>query len=363
MEKNKWKSVNLYFYEATDLKDILISTDDKILDYVFVLYTDYDTVVNNFDFFLKVVKIMMMNGYNRINVDSFETVKFINNNLKEKLDIVLNIIDDYQMVDRNNIIQAEIDKCSFTVPLSYLMWGVDFDNLMYITSTSYHNNALNYNGNKYIDIDTLNRIKEVISYLKSLGRFNDLQIIILVANYLQKNVEYLAENVDKVGKYIVKLDKELDGLEDEVGLIETVLFKKYGLCTGIANSTTVLLNNPTFKIDARTIFNKGHALNIVKYNGKYYYLDNTWGITRSKHEFEKAVKPVKFNSNYILFGRKTFEQEVNQNYLCDNPNIDKVENKGIKKMDILKAKSQMMDRISFTYPEEIVNPVTKIKKC
>lgn len=362
MEKNKWKSVNLHFYEAVNLKDILIYTDDKTFDYIFSLYTDYNTVVNNFDFFLKVVKIMMANGYNTINVDSFETVKFINNNLKDKLDIVLNILDDYEMINRSYIIQAEIDKCSFTIPLSYLMWGVDFDNLMYITSTSYHSNALNYNGNRYIDIDTLKKIKEIINYLKSLGKFNDLQIIIMVANYLQKNVEYIAENVDKTGKYIVKLDKKVDGLEDEVGLIETVLFKKYGLCTGIANSTTLLLNNPTFKIDARTIFNKGHALNIIKYKDKYYYLDNTWGITRSKKEFEKAVKPVKFNANYILFGKKTFDEEVDKNYLCDNPNIYKVEDKGIRKTDILKAKSQMLDRVSFTYPENIVHPVTKIRK-
>ena len=357
-----WNSANLYFYDGVKLKDILDFSDDEIFDKVFVLYTDYETVTNNFDFFLRVVRIMMIAGYNTINVDSYETVKFINENLKDKMDIVLNILDDYETKDRSEIIEAEIDKCKFTIPLSYIMWGIDFDNLMYVTLVSYHNNALNYNGNRYIDKDTLKRVKDLVSYLKSLGKFNDLQIVILISNYLQMNTEYLAENIDKSGKYIAKVDDPVDGLEDEVGLIETVLFKKYGLCTGIANSTTVLLNNPEFNIDCRTIFNKGHALNIVKYNGEYYFLDNTWNITRSKQEFPKAIKPVKFNPAFILYGRKTFEYAVDQDYLCDNPNILNVRDRGIKQSDILKAKSQMIGRVSFTYPGDIVHPITKIKK-
>lgn len=362
MEKRKWNSANLFFYDSINLKDILNYTDDEIYDKVFVLYADYETVVNNFDFFLRVVRIMMINGYNTINVDSYETVKFINDNLKDKMDIVLNVLDDYETKDRSEIIEAEIDKCKFTIPLSYIMWGIDFDNLMYVNVTSYHNNALNYNGNTSISLDTLKRVKDIIGYLKSLGRFSDLQIIILVSNYLQKNTEYLAENVDTYGEYIAKVDNPVEGLEDEVGLIETVLFKKYGLCTGIANSTTILLNNPAFKIDTRTIFNKGHALNITKYNGEYYFLDNTWNITRSKQEFEKAIKPVKFNSKYILYGKRTFEYAVDQEYLCDNPNISKVKSRGVRQAEILKAKRQMQDRVSFDYQGDIVHLITKIKR-
>ena len=130
-------------------------------------------------------------------------------------------MDDYETKDRKYI-KSDIDKCKFSVPLSYIMWGIDFDNLMYVNSVSYHNNALNYNGNKSKDINNLKRIKNIIEYLKSLGSFSDLQIIILVANYLQRNVEYLAENVDKTGDYITIVDNPVKGLEDEVGLVETV---------------------------------------------------------------------------------------------------------------------------------------------
>ena len=145
-------------------------------------------------------------------------------------------------------------------------------------------------------------------------------------------------------------------------MIETVLLKKYGLCTGIANSTTVLLNNPTFRIDTRTIFNSEHAFNIVKYNGEYYFLDNTWNITRSGKEFRKAVKVKEFNSKYILYGRKNFEYAVSQDYLCDNPNILKVNANGIRQSEIEKNKKMMMNRVSFTYLEDIVHPLTKTKR-
>ncbi len=359
MERKDWNKTN-FFTEAVNLKDILNYSDDEIYDKVFCLYVDYETVKNNFDFFLRVLSIMELNGFDTVNVDSFETVKFINDNLPDKKDIVIRILDDYEVKDRSEIRTFEIDKCKFAVPLSYIMWGVDFDDLMLVSGVSYHQNALNYNGNQYMDKDTLKRIRDIVLELKSKGRFSDLQIIILVSNYLQKNVEYLAENIDKSGKYIAKVDNPVDGLDEEVGLVETVLFKRYGLCTGIANSTMLLLNNPEFKIDARTIFNRNHAFNIVKFDGEYYFLDNTWNITRSKGEFPKAIKPLKFNSEYILYGNKTFEYAVDNRYLCDNPNIVKVKDRGIKQLEIMKAKRKMNDRVSFDYPGEIVHPISKI---
>lgn len=364
MEKKEkdWYSVNLDFYSSKHLKDLIGVSNLSISYNVCTFYTDYITLVNNFDEFIRIVKIMMGEGFHTVNVEDYRCVKFINDHLPEPLDIVVNILDDYDIKPRSNIVKAEIDKVKFTIPLSYIMWGIDFDDLMYVNLTAYRQNGLNYNGNKSISLDTLKRIKDIIAYLKSLGRFNDLQIIILVSNYLQKNTEYIAENVDKQGKYISVLDDPVEGIEDEVGLIETVLFKKFGLCTGIANATTVLLNNPTFNIDARTIFNKGHAFNLIKYNGKYYFLDNTWAITRSPREFPKAIKPVEFNPKYILYGRRSFLHLVDQSYLCDNPNIELVLDRGIKQSEILKAKRQMEDRISFKYPESIIHPVTKIKK-
>lgn len=358
--ENNWEAVNFTFCEATNLQDI-IDTNDNVIDDIITLYADYNTVKDNFDYFIWVVENMMANDLNTINVDSYKTVKFINNHLKDKMDIVLNVLDDYENRTRKSIIKEEIDKCSFTIPLSYIMWDVNFEDFMNVNLVTYHNNALNYNGNTKVDIDTLKKIRDLINELNSLGKFTPLQIIILVSNYLQKNTEYISDNVDECGDFTAILDDKVEGLEDEVGLIETVLFKHYGLCTGIANATTVLLNNPVFKINARTIFNEDHALNIVKYKGEYYFIDNTWNITRSKKSFPKAIKTREFNSKYILYGKKMFNYYIDKEYLCSNPNIDKV-GKRIKEEEILKAKGQMMDRVSFKYNNDIVHPLTKVYK-
>ena len=251
------------------------------------------------------------------------------------------------------------EKVDFSIPMAYLMWGIDFDDLVYVNGVSYHRNALNYNGNQFIDKDTLKRIRDIIADLKSTGKYSELQIIILVSAYLQKNVEYLGANKERGPKYTAIVDDPVDGLDDEVGLVETVLFKKYGLCTGIANSTTLLLNNPEFNIDCRTVFNKGHAFNIVKFGGKYYYLDNTWGITRSSKEFEKAVKPVSFNSRFILFGQKTYEQYGEKRCLCDNPHLGEISEKGIRQSEILLAKKGMPKDL-FKFDGEVVHPITKV---
>lgn len=357
-----WNKVDNRFYEATEFKDTIDMSAFDIIAIVRVLHVSYDDLINNFDRFIYVTNIMMDNGYNTVCVDDYKSLKYINDHLKDYSHLMIHILDDFQNKMRNDIHKNEIDKLTFSVPLPYMMWGIDFDDLIYVNLTSYHQNPLNYNGNREISLDTLKRIKEIIEYLKSLGRFNDLQIIILVSNYLQKNVEYLAENVDTSGKYIAIIDEQVDGLEDEVGLVETVLFKKYGLCTGICGATTLLLNNPTFRIDARSVFNVNHGFNIVKYNGKYYFLDNTWSITRSPREFEKATKPVEFNPSYILFGKDYFRYAGDSSYLCDNPNIEKVEEKGIKQREIMKAKRQMMYRVSFVYPGDIVHPITKKMK-
>ena len=62
MEKN-WHKVDLYFYEAVDLKDLIGCSYEEIDDNISVIYADYKTVTNNFDFLLKVIKIMMKNGF------------------------------------------------------------------------------------------------------------------------------------------------------------------------------------------------------------------------------------------------------------------------------------------------------------
>jgi hypothetical protein len=358
----KWKSTNSLDIKSYTLNEILNFPKEQLENEVFSLYIDYETLTNNFDIFMDVLKLMMKNNLNTINCENFDCVKFINNHITEKMDIVVNVLDDFENRLRAEINANQIDKIKFTIPISYLMWQIDFDNLMYVNMAQYQNNALTYNGNKFISLEDLKKIKEIIVDLKSQGNFTDLQIIILVANYLQKNTEYVCENYFEDNKTIYKLDTYVPNIEDEVGLIETILLKKYGLCTGIANATTLLLNNTEFNIDARTIANHNHALNIVRLDNQYYFIDNTWGITRSPKEFEKAKKTLFFNSRFLLFGQNTFEYFHQPDITTFNPHFNAVPDKNFKQKEIIKAQNQMQNKVSFTYPEKIILPLTKTQK-
>ncbi len=355
----KWNTNNCYI-EAVNLKDVI--KNPNIVDNIISLYADYETVKSNFDFFLNVIDIMMINGYNIINVDSYETLKYINDNLKDYRDLYINILDDYKNKDRSYIDSSLIDKVKFSLPLSYVMWDISFRDKLLVNLVSYCNNALSYNGNEVIDIDTLKKVKDLVNELNNIGKFNDLQKIILVSNYIEGNTQYLASNIDLEGEYESYVINKIDNIEDKAGLVENVLFNHYGLCTGIANSTMLLLNNPVFNIDARTICNNEHSLNIVKLDDKYYFLDNTWNITRSDKEFSNAIKPVRFNSKYILFGKDLFDMTVSHKCLCDNPHINEATKKGIKNKVLIKDKNKMGSRVSFEYNDKNIIPVTKVEK-
>ena len=316
MEKYEWNTSNC-FQRAINLKDILHLSDEELFDNIGFLYANYETVVNNFDYFLRVARIMSICGLNVINVDSFETVLFINEHLREKTNFIFNILDDFENKSRLYIKPAQIDKCLFSIPLAYLMWG-KFDDML-TTTVNFGNNGLSYNGNQYVLKDTLMKVKELISYLKSLGKYNDLEIILLVSSYINGHVSY---------------DDSLN-----YSFIEDILSNHKGLCIGIANLTTLLLNNPEFKIDVRTIANSEHALNIVRYKDKYYFLDNTWMITRGKASG--------FNDKYFLYGKKEFDYYIDREYLCDNPHIELASSHGIRKEEINKclAKNSVFRRV------------------
>ena len=321
--------------------NILNFSDDDIIKHVETFYISYKSLVSNFDRFLHIVFVLMCDGYNVINVPSYECVKFINKHLKDRLDIVVNVLDDYTNKDRSYINACAIDKIKFVIPISYLMWNVEFQKSINVYTTEYSFNALAYNGNTTVKADTLKRIKDLIMSLKGSGKYSDLEIIILVSNYLQSKVEYIDETS--------MLVKSNPNIENEIGLIETVLFKSYGLCMGIANSTSVLLNNPEFNIDARTITTRNHAFNLVRLNGIYYYVDNTWNITMSPKQMKNLCRTSEFNSRFLLYGSKTLEYNGLFNIASSNPNLGLVPIKNFRQDEIIKAQKRLSLTNSFKY--------------
>ncbi len=73
----------------------------------------------------------------------------------------------------------------------------------------------------------------------------------------------------------------------------------------IANLSTLLLNNPVFDVETETVIGAEHVWNKVLIDGKYYYFDNTWAITRSEYGHPDGLITLKFSKKYLLFGNET----------------------------------------------------------
>ena len=74
---------------------------------------------------------------------------------------------------------------------------------------------------------------------------------------------------------------------------------------GIANYSSMLLNNAEFDTETETVVESNYAWNKILIDGKYYYFDNTWNITRSDNRHRNALMTLSFQKKYTLFGTKT----------------------------------------------------------
>ena len=158
--------MNYTFVKSYPLSHVITMSDDEIRLCVYTIVVDYETLTNHFDEFLRVIKILKEEGTTVINCETYDCVKFINEHYKERFPMIINVLDDYQNKDRSDIKLSKLDKTIITIPIPHLMWGIDFDNLIYLNSVTYNQNALFYNGNKEISLDDLKRIKDVIEALK-----------------------------------------------------------------------------------------------------------------------------------------------------------------------------------------------------
>ena len=74
---------------------------------------------------------------------------------------------------------------------------------------------------------------------------------------------------------------------------------------GIANTSTLLLNNPQMNMEVESVYGCSHVWNKVLIDGKYYYFDNTWSITRNENMSEEGLIALSFSKKYLCFGQKT----------------------------------------------------------
>lgn len=133
-----------------------------------------------------------------------------------------------------------------------------------------------------------------------------------------------AEDYEKV-KYVYEYliyhtDYNLDSEENQN--ICSVFLNKESVCQGYAKATQLLLNRlgvMATMVIGTVESGEGHAWNLVKVNGAYYYVDTTWGdafyvLGESEYDYPEEKMP-NINYDYLL---------VTTQQLCETHSIDNV---------------------------------------
>lgn len=311
-----------------------------------IFIDDFDFLKENFDLFELLISLKK---FDKFYARDYEILKFIEDNLNDYVDVILSLIDDYENKDRSYLNLKEFEKTKIEVPLNHLFWNAFVNEVQAISffTNPLTLNPYNSNGYKEITIDNLKKIKEFINELASkYANFSDLEKTILVSNYLQNKVQFIAGNniSESVSGTYITDSKGRDISFLEVSTPECVLFNNYGICNGIALATEVLLNNDKMKVNVRTISGLGHAWNVIKINGKYYYIDNTWNITRNSNRYEESLKAKSFGDDYLLFANDDYDNIISHIPLSFSPLIA---DKSISKEKISRVRKKLSKVVDF----------------
>lgn len=220
----------------------------------------------------------------------------------------IKLVDDGQRVSREYMDLTKLKHVDVRIPLTYLMWGVKFNDLVKIYDyVSFYNNEIwadssSSNCNRNISLENLKKIRSVLQNLERYNPKSTEEKVYLVSDYIQSRTQFIqnSESVSSRGTFVTPTCSGNDS-----GLVETVNNDGYGVCVGITNLSTLLLNNPTFDTETESTFGDHHAWNKVLVDGKYYYFDTTWNITRSNDPCESGLITLSFQDKFLLFGKDT----------------------------------------------------------
>lgn len=283
----------------------IIKNYTHLNDYVIgnVYIDDFELLKNNTDIFQELI---ISGKISTIFSKDFDCLKYIEAQMKDYSSIELKLIDDFKNEDRSYIDATAFEKTTLVLPLTYVFWNPHLNQNQRISgyTSATTQNPFEIQNFSVFSSEELKKIKELINNLsEKFSRYDDLQKTLLISNYLQRHVQYVDYgNMSEGLQGIYITDSGSIEVGNNVHSPLTVLEQHFGICEGIANATTMLLNNPSFDVNVRSVIGSKHAWNVVQIDGKFYLLDNTWAITRNKSQYEEALKAKTFDSNYFLFG-------------------------------------------------------------
>ncbi|QUC66354.1 transglutaminase-like domain-containing protein [Aristaeella hokkaidonensis] len=145
----------------------------------------------------------------------------------------------------------------------------------------------------------LAKANEIIDWIESWKPVNNLEKVLLLDIWFQRTIQYIKDKESIAGG-------ETYVCEDMVrsSLTEDVLLNHYGVCSDIAFSAALILNNPKVNIHCRQVSANCHSWNIIRIEDKEYYMDFTHNITRNPYRLSDALMTAGYCSNNTLLGKK-----------------------------------------------------------
>ena len=252
----------------------------------------------------KMKKITEIEGINEVIIESKDVRvgeylgelfrKLKPNNIK----CSFNLLNDFEMKDRPEIDFDRLPYDSISIPIDYMMWMREYKKSVFVREPDIRLKKGNYerqigkdpneeNADKLYQ--NINKILDEIFENINLSEISDLDKIILVCNWIQRNISF-PNMIDH-------------------GTLQGVIEKRVGRCHEISELTEVLLNNPRVRCKTLLEHAPDHDYNIVIVNGNQYIIDNTWNITDGG-----KIATDKFCDKFLLVGQDFISENSRRKY-------------------------------------------------
>lgn len=144
-------------------------------------------------------------------------------------------------------------------------------------------------------------IDDIVDEILKHNPTGDLEKILLVDLWFQKNVQYIKDRESQAQGRIYLCE----GMNRE-SQAEDVIMHHFGRCEDIAFTAAMILNHPKICVPCRQVsvaragFN--HSWNIITLDGVDYYTDFTHNITRNPNLVSNALKARSYCPQFTLLG-------------------------------------------------------------